>query len=441
MGARGRRFRAVLDSQFWLVVAVFGLLLVGGGYLTYDAYADPGYQVETRVDDRAEYAGSFAHRATVQRPNPVFGTGETLVDRSAYFTRLSPRLNGTFSFTYTATERGQLATDVGLELRFRSVGDAGERGQPVEYWAVTRELATAERSELAPGETVEVSFSRNVSELFNESQRIDERVGGTPGTKTVRIVAVVETEGEVNGRDVAWTREYPLQVVDQDSLYEVADPGRVVNTTSTNQTVRVQNTVGPLRRGGAPLLIVVGLAGLGVLGIGRYRNAIALTDGERAYLTYERARAEFDDWITAARMAPETFDGERIDVETLDGLVDVAIDSDRRVLEDATTGTCYCRVDGFVYRYEPPPEPSDGPLATLGGRGGPAGPENRPDEWEERDGSGSGRPAANGGPDEADPSAPEVDGERRDTDADADRDTDATAEGATADPADDPSDE
>jgi hypothetical protein len=379
------------------------------------------------VDERAEYAGSFAHRATVQRPNPVFAVGETLADRQAYFTRLAPRLNGTFSFTYTATERGQLATDVALELRFRSVGEAGERGQAVEYWAVTRQLAT-ETAELAPGETVEVSFSRNVSELFNESQRIDERVGGTPGTKTVRVVAVVETEGEVNGRDVSWTREYPLDVADQDSLYEVTDPGRVVNTTATNQTVRVQNTFGPLRQGGAPLLLVLGLAGLGVLGVGRYRNAIALTDGERAYLTYERARAEFDDWITSARVAPETFDGERIDVETLDGLVDVAIDSDRRVLEDTTTGTCYCRVDGFVYRYEPPPKPPDGPLAALGDQGDPVGPANRPDEWEDGDGAGSDRPAANGGVEDSGTETPDGDGQR---DADTDAPADASADDTT----------
>lgn len=412
MGARDRRIRAALDSQFWVVFAILAICVVGGGYLTYDTYADPGFHVEHRAGEEATYTGSFVHQATVQRPNPVFPPGETLRNREAYFTRLAPRLNGTFSFTYSATESGELATDVALELRFRSVGESGENGQPVEYWSITRQLTDAEAASLAPGETLETNFSQNVSELFNESQRIDERVGGTPGAKTIRVVATVETEGRVNGRDVSWTREYPLQFVDEESIYRVQGPGRVVNRTNTTQTVQVENTFGPLRRGGAPLLAILGFVGLVVLAVGRYRNAIALTDSERAYVPYERARAEFDDWITTARITPATFDGERIDVETLDGLVDVAIDSDRRVLEDAADGTCYCRVDDLVYRFEPPAEPPDGPLATLGEQGGPAVPGNRPDEWEESTTSGESEPIANGGngtgessPDEGDHSA------------------------------------
>ena len=408
MGAQGRRIRAILDSQFWVVVTLLTVLLVGGGYLTYDTYADPGFHVEERAGERAEYVGAYDHRATVQRPNPVFGVGETLENRAAYFTRLSPRLNGTFTFTYSASERGQLSTDVLLELRFRSVADGGSEVQSVEYWSISRRIADVERSSLAPGEAVEVSFSRNVSELFNETERIDERVGGTPGTKSVRVVAVVETEGSVNGRDVAWTREYPVQFVDEDSIYRVEGADRVVNTTSTNRTVRVQNTFGPLRRGGAPLLALLGVVGLGVLGFARYRGAIALTDAERAYRTYEQSRSEFDDWITTARIDPATFDGERIDVETLDGLVDVAIDSDRRVLEAASDGTCYCRVDDLVYRYDPPPEPPDGPLATLGERGDTGG-EGRPDEWNESTASTADKSTTDGGAAERTDDSREVD--------------------------------
>jgi hypothetical protein len=418
MGKQGRRVRALLDGQFWVAVALLGALVLGGGYLTYDTYADPGFQVEQRPGEGATYVRSISHRATVQQPNPVFDQGETLVDRSAYFTRLTPRVNGTFSFTYSASQDGDLATDVRLELRLRSVGEGGEGQGTFEYWSVTRQLDAVERESLAPDEELEVTFSRNVSALFNESARIDERVGGTPGTKLVRIVAIVEADGEVNGRDVAWTREYPVEFVDEDSIYRVETPGRVTNATNTTRTVRVQNTFGPLREGGAPLLALLGVVGLGALGFARYRGALALTDAERAYRTYERSRSEFDDWITTARIDPETFDGERIDVGTLDGLVDVAIDSDRRVLEDAATGACYCRIDGLVYRYDPPPEPPEGPLARVGQRGGPAENSGRPDEWADGDPADEGRPA--------DPLGPEA----SESDASADG-TEASAEGTT----------
>jgi len=393
MGKRGRRIRAVLDGQFWLVVGVLGVLVVGGGYVTYDAYTDPGVHVEQRPGTSAEFAGEFTHRATVQSPNPVFATGETLENREAYFSRLTPRLNGTFIYTYDASRSGDLQVDVDLELRIRSIGGASEEGQGLEYWSVTRRVNDTEAASLSPDEEVRVTFSRNVTELFNETRLIDERVGGTPGTKEVRLVAVVDTEGEINGQSVTRTNEYPIRFRDDDSIYRVDDPGRVVNTTSTNRTVTVQNTVGPLRKGGAPLVFVLGLVGAISLGIARYRNGIELTDAERSYMAYEQSRAEFDDWITTARLDPETFASERIEVETLDGLVDVAIDSDRRVLQDVATDTCYCRVDGLVYRYEPPAEPPEGALATLGARGEPAG-DGRPDEWTD---DADGESVANGG--------------------------------------------
>jgi hypothetical protein len=383
MGARGRRIRAALDRRFWAVVFVLCVCAVGGGYLTYDTVADPGVHLEQRPGTSVEFAGEFDHRATVQSPNPVFATDRTLANRDVYFSRLTPRLNGTFTYTYVASRSGDVRADVDLELRIRSVGDPQENGQRVEYWSVTRRLDERETESLSPGEDIRVRFSRNVTELFNESRRIDERVGGTPGTRELSLVAVVDIEGEINGRDVTRTQEYPVALRDRGSVYRVNDPGRVVNMSSTNRTVTVRNTFGPLRTGGAPLAFVLGLVGLVGLAVARYRGGIELTDAERAYMTYEQSRAEFTDWITTARLDPETFAGERIDVETLDGLVDVAIDSDRRVLQDVATDTCYCRVDDLVYRYEPPPEPPEGPLATLGEQGGPAGRNRRPDEWDD----------------------------------------------------------
>lgn len=75
MRQRGRQIRAILDSQFWVVAAVLAVIAVGGGYLTYNTYTNPGFHVEQRPGTSAEYAGEFTHRATVQTANPVFPTG------------------------------------------------------------------------------------------------------------------------------------------------------------------------------------------------------------------------------------------------------------------------------------------------------------------------------------------------------------------------------
>jgi len=74
---------------------------------------------------------------------------------------------------------------------------------------------------------------------------------------------------------------------------------------------------------------------------------------ERRRLAHARERAELDDWITTARVPPESSDRPVVDVETLDGLVDTAIDTDQRVIEDAATGTLWVWTGTAAYRHDP----------------------------------------------------------------------------------------
>lgn len=361
MGRRRRQIRDVLDRNFTVVVLAVLVLSVVGAGVTYGTYVEPGSHVEQRQGPNAEYTGAFSHSATVQEANPVFPVGQTLVNRPFYYTSLSPVLNGTFTYTYSATEGGELDAVASLELVARSVGERDDRA--VEYWRTSRQLDRTNAT-LAPGEEVTVSFSENVSQITNETGRIDEQLGGTPGTIRTTLVAVVETEGQVNGRGVSTTRQYELGLVPEDGIYRIESPGPVRNVTEQTRQVTVQNTYGPLRKAGGPLLVMLGLFGLSGLGLARYRGVIALSEDEREYLAYENTRAEFDDWITTASLPEGTLDGLVIEVEDLEGLVDVAIDSDRRVIEDVHSEQFVVTVENRVYRYRAPLEPVESASAA-----------------------------------------------------------------------------
>jgi len=354
MGRRGRQLRAVIDSQFAVVTTVLIVAAVAGAGITYTAYADPGAAVTEEPGPEASYTGEFTHRATVERSNPVFSRGTTLSNRSVYFSRLTPRLDGTFVYRYTASEDGNLTVDGTLTLVIASV-DSGSDDGTVEYWRDTWQLDQT-RATLTPGESLELTFSENVSRIRNESEQLDQAVGGTPGTIVTKVVADIETDGTVNGRQTTREHQYELGIEPDDSIYRVTDPGTVTNTTQQTRTVQVTKTPGPLRRLGGPALAVVGLSGLLVLGIGRFRGMIHLDENEREYLSYEKARDEFDDWITRARLPQDAIEGTTIKVDSLEGLVDIAIDSNRRVIEDGD-GEYVVTVDDYVYRYSAPPDP------------------------------------------------------------------------------------
>lgn len=377
MGTWGRRIRTTLDGQFAAVVFILVATLLVGGWLTYGAYATTETTVEQERIAQAQYVGASDHEADVVVDSPVFDAGTTLSNRTAYFTQATPVLDGTFRYSYSATDGGNVSVTATVEAVFRSVTD-GET-KPREYWRVTR-LLNRTTTSVAPGETVRLSFSENVTELLNESRRYDESVGGTPGTLTVAFAADVTTEGTVNGQSVDRTQTYQLGLDADDSVYRVDDPGTVTNTTQQTRAVRTQVQPGLVGRVGGPALLVVSLLGLLALGTLRYQGQLALSEAERAYMAYERDRNEYEEWITAARLPPEARDGTTAEVDSLEGLVDIAIDSDRRVIENGLDGEYVTVVDDVVYRFSAPPEPDSDPLSPLVSTNGASGDQGT-DDW------------------------------------------------------------
>jgi hypothetical protein len=82
-----------------------------------------------------------------------------------------------------------------------------------------------------------------------------------------------------------------------------------------------------------------------------------MTDSERDWIDYVSERAEFEEWITTGHVSDAAMPASRIEVETLAGLADLAIDSNRRVIEDRERGSCLVILDGVAYAYDRPEQP------------------------------------------------------------------------------------
>ncbi|WP_251343386.1 DUF5305 domain-containing protein [Haloplanus halophilus] len=362
------RGRVILDEWFWVVVLVAIVLTAAGGYATYTAYEAPGTISEERQVASWEGNGSYTTAATVTERNPLFPVGTELTDRPAYFRTVSPRLDGTFAFEYEASDGGSLDVSVQQTLVLRSIEEREDR--TIEYWRIESPLNGTETTGVGPGDAVTVAFSRDINRSAARLADVSDRFGPASGSTQILVVARVAIEGEVNGRTVDRNGTYTMPIGVGGTVYA---PGAVRGEAfsgSTTELVTRERTYGPLYRIGGPVALLFGVVGSVGLGYGRYDDRFAVSGAERTALDFESTREEFDDWITTASLPQAVLDRPRVDVDSLEGLVDTAIDVEARVFETPRGDAFYVPHEDLLYVYEPPTAGRD---ATLGGEAATTG--------------------------------------------------------------------
>lgn len=349
---RRLRLRALLDRQFTTVLVLLLVLALVGGWMTYTAHVAPGTETVERQASSWRTTGWFNHSTTVTENNSVYPVGTTLVDRPIYVATIAPRLDGTYAFTYDASQSGTLDGTVVLEYLLRGVQDRRDRTMVV--WQRTRHLAMASSGDLAPGETIRVPFSVDMNETMNRTDRIDEQLGHPPGQPEAAVRARVSLSGTVNGREVEQVREHVLPVTLSGAAYSPDSPGRVTDRREATQTVAVERSAGPLRTIGGPATNVVSILFAAGLVAARRTGRLRLSEAERERIDHDDARSDFDEWISTIRLPDEALDLPRAEASSLGALVDFAIDTDNCVLEDPENDAYYVVHGGYLYTYRPP---------------------------------------------------------------------------------------
>ncbi|MFA9415776.1 DUF5305 domain-containing protein [Natrinema sp. HArc-T2] len=341
------RARAALAEWYTLVVVVLLAVALVGGWGAYTSLAGPAEEMNRDTTESWSTTGSFDHSAEVTSENEVYPVGTELSDRSVYFTDVTPELEGTFTYRYDA-DAGDVTANVELERVIRSADDEQE------YWVVNETIAETSAEGLAPGEEVTTDFAVDVPATVNESERIEESLGGSPGSIETVVVATVALQGTVDGESVERTEQYELALEPDGSTYTVS---ATESDRDGGQQTETGSEVTTASAGGLglilPLVVLLGsLGGLGAIVAARHSERLAPSEVELERLRSEYERKEFDEWISRGSLPDEVRDRPRIEVSTLEDLVDVAIDCDRRVLEDESAGEYYV-VDGeSLYAYE-----------------------------------------------------------------------------------------
>jgi hypothetical protein len=332
----------------WSALVVVALVVLGlfGGWVAYQTHLNPGTETTEVTESTWNEEVSVSHAATVTEPNPVFAEGQTLSDQSVYFVQLASKLNSTVEYTYSASDTGRLDVVTDATLRMQSVGS-----EENVLWSVTEPLAGDSVEGLSPDEQTTTTATLNVSALLAELERIQSGLGATVGTTEALIVFDIQATGEVNGETVTRTQQQTVTVDAGTGTYSVETDEAVSQTYESTDTLTAEATYGPLRVYGSVALVVVAVAGLVGLAAARYRGVIPPSPAERAMLTRHRERQEFDDWISTGTVPTEARTGAAIRLDSLEDLVDVAIDTNERVIEDTETGDFFVVDTDQYYTY------------------------------------------------------------------------------------------
>ncbi|MDG5778667.1 DUF5305 domain-containing protein [Haloarculaceae archaeon H-GB1-1] len=352
MGEWDLRLRAVLDEQVAVIVAFLVVLALLGGWVTYATHVNPGTTTEQRTTTSWETRGTFDHSATVVRNNSVFPVGTTLANRSVYFTRLSPRLDGTFAFGYDTSGAGRLNETITLTLVLRGVEQTDSGANATVLWRTSRSLESKTVRGHRPGQTVRVPFELNASAVSQRLGTVRDQLGATPGETEVLVRAHVDLQGTVQGEDVDRSTTYVLPLSLEGTTYRVQDASGDAQRYASTETVAVETSYGPLRRIGGPALLLASLAAL--VGVVVANRDGGLTDRDRERLAYADDRSDFDEWVVRMHPPDEILARPRVEADSLGDLVDLAIDSNNSVIEIPGRES-YCVIgDEFLYTYEPP---------------------------------------------------------------------------------------
>ncbi|MCU4926159.1 DUF5305 domain-containing protein [Halobacteria archaeon AArc-dxtr1] len=340
------RARTALDEWFVLVVVALLALSLFGGWAAYGAVGDDSTDEQQRTVDAWSTTGDFEHGAEVREENDVFAVGEHLEDRSLYYTEVMPILEGEFTYAYDAPS-GDVAVDVDLVRVVRSVD--GEDG---EHWSVEEPLASESEDGVGPGEEQTATFDANVSAMDNEATDIEEGLGSSEGTLETVVFAHVSLEGSIDGESVEHTDEYELVVDADGDTYALTGPEDSEYVEQRTELVSSTDS-DPSTAAFGPLAVLLGaLVALGAICVAKYRGVLAPDQQQLELIATDHERERFADWISRGTLPETVCNRPQIGVASLEELVDVAIDCDRRVIEDRGG---YYVIDGdVIYHHEPP---------------------------------------------------------------------------------------
>lgn len=356
------RFRSFLNEWFSILLVALLIVTLLTGWWAYSINLNPSVETEQRLAEQWSESTSYSHSVEIQRESLAFESGEVVENRPLYYTAIADELGGTYQYQYQADSGNvDVRTETFLLVQAGELDD-GQIEDP--FWELSETLRSDSES-IEPGEDHTVEFSVDIQSVLETIATVEAELDSTQGTVDVRVVSVTERTGTVEGESVDDTYQSEMPMVVEPSTFRVTETETVDETHESFETVEVLAEPSPLTAYGSIILfgVVVALL-LSVVGL-RYNGYTELSDEETELLEITQARERFSEWITTGEFPSEREYEETVLVDDLEGLVDVAIDTNKRVIEDTQLGVYTVLDDAYIYIYIRPDSAARGWLVNY----------------------------------------------------------------------------
>lgn len=326
------RLRYLL-AKHGAVLAV-GLLVVGTALLGVAgvAYAAPPTTEVTDHTERQTVTSSVTTAATVTGNTSLYEQGDTLREQPVYLLRAAPEAQLSLVTAMPSDASG--AVDHRMELVYTA-----QRGGET-FWQHSEPLAVETTTQ--EGETTSTA-TLSMPEVREQLETYQSEFGQAATISVSLRTSAVYTVGEYEGE---LTATHPITFADRSYSVETQDRSNTHSTPVTStRALPLENHlpfVVPLA-GGVVLLLTGALTGVAV------RRSTGAPEDELADAVHHTRYAE---WISTGRL-PGAASASRVRMASLEELVDVAIDSRKRVIYDPDRGAYAVLDSGVQYHYAP----------------------------------------------------------------------------------------
>ena len=347
---RSLRVRAFLGKWSGVFLAVLLLLAAVGGWWSYQVHATQDVEREEVVVEQWSESTAYEHSAVITSDSLVFEEGERVRNRPVYYVNLTRELDVTYAYEHTA-ESGSVNVTTDVRLQYRGVeGDT-------ELWQYTEPLASGRDTGVTSEGNHTVDAAVEIASVFETIRTIEEQLG-VAGTIEIRIVSTSSVEGTLAGQPVNETYESTMPMTVNPQTFRVLEVNTLDESGQRTETVERPVDPGVAEGIGSVLLVLVGAGGAVGLLFAQRSGYATLTPEERELLEIQQQEQEFSEWITRGTFPSERDYEATILVDDLEGLVDVAIDTNKRVIKDEQLGVSTVLDGDFAYLYVRPDSPA-----------------------------------------------------------------------------------